>query len=235
MDVRDGKSVISRIAGRAAVVAGFAVATVAMLAAPALAHTEIELTPARAGAANATMKVTAEAENTKAGIKSVRMVLPPGITASQVTLAKGPTGWALQPTSDGFTVTGPTLKVKTDAEFTVTIAQVPADAKVLTFKTLVTYSNGDVDRWIGAAGDSNPAPFVSLAPAPSSTVASPSPSAVATGAAAAPSSPAVASSPAAPAGSSSVVGWVVAAIVVGLVVIGLVVWLMRRRGDRTTA
>src|SRR5262245_55667787 len=99
-----GRIVIPRILGRAAVVAAIATATVAGLAAPALAHTEIELNPARAGAVNATMKVAAEAENTKAGIKSVQMVLPAGITAQQVTLSKGPKGWALQATSDGFAV-----------------------------------------------------------------------------------------------------------------------------------
>jgi uncharacterized protein YcnI len=224
--------VITRILGRTAVLAGVTVATVAVLAAPALAHTEIEVTPAQAGAVNATMKVAAEAENSKAGIKSVRMVLPAGITADQVTLRKEPAGWALQRTTDGFTVTGPALKVKTDAEFTVTIAQLPVDAKVLTFKTLVTYSNGDVDRWIGAAGDANPAPFVSLAPAPSPTAASPSPSAVATSPAATPSSPA-ATSPATGGGSS--VGWLVATIVAGLVLIGVVVWLTRRRRNRTPA
>lgn len=130
----------------------------------------------------------------------------------------------MQPVSDGFTVAGPVLKVKTDAQFTVKIAQLPAAAKVLVFKTLVTYGNGDIDRWIGSAADSNPAPFVSLTPAPSATAASPSPSAIVTTTV---SSPAVT-------GSSSNTGWIVAAVAAALLVVGLVLWLARRGRNRTT-
>lgn len=219
----------SRILGRATVVAALATTAVAALAAPALAHTEIELTPAQAGAKNVTMKVTAEAESSKAGIKSVRIVLPAGITASQVTLEAGPSGWSLAPAEDGFTVAGAALKTKTDAEFTVKIAQLPADQTTLTFKTLVTYGNGDVDRWIGAPSDSNPAPVVNLAPAPSPSP-SPSPSP------AFPSSAPTASPATAAANSSSSgTGWIVAAVIAVLLVAGAVVWLSRRRRTQPPA
>jgi hypothetical protein len=116
----------------------------------------------------------------------------------------------------------------------VKIAQLPVDATVLTFKTLVTYTNGDVDRWIGAAADSNPAPFVSLTPAASPTVASPSPSAVATTAASSPS--AVTATATAAGGTSSSAGWIVAAVVAAaLLILGVVVWLARRGRNRSAA
>lgn len=213
---------ISRIIGRAVLTVATAGA-VALWAGPALAHTEVELEPAQAGASNVTMKVTAEAESSKAGIASVQMVLPAGITPDQVSLAEGPSGWTLQPTTDGFTVSGTTLKVKTDAAFTVKIAKLPTDASTLTFKTLVKYSNGDVDRWIGAPSDSNPAPTVNLAPAPTPSP-SPSPS---------PPAPTTAAASPAPAASTSDspgnTGWIVAAAIAVLLVGGAIVWLVRRR------
>ncbi|GHJ47039.1 hypothetical protein Cs7R123_43810 [Catellatospora sp. TT07R-123] len=225
---------LGRVLGRVAVVAAAGAVAVAVMALPASAHTEIELKPAQAGATNATLKVNAEAESDAAGIKSVQMVLPEGITPAEVTLASGPAGWALKPTGDGFTVAGPALRTGTDAAFTVTLAQLPAAATVLVFKTLVTYGNGDVDRWIGAASDSNPAPFVSLKPAAASPSAVPSASALApTGSAAA--SPQVSASAAADSASPSNTGWIATAVVVALLVAGAAVWLVRRGRSGTAS
>ena len=50
---------------------------------------------------------------------------------------KGPDGWKLAPTSRGYTVSGPKLAVGEDAEYVVTVRQLP-DAKSLVFKTLQT-------------------------------------------------------------------------------------------------
>src|SRR5690242_13114524 len=148
--------------GRIAIVAAFGAAALIGLATPALARAQVVLTPARPSAANVTMRVAVDAVQSRSGIRSVRMVLPAGITAKQLTLVKGPQGWTLRPTSDGFTVSGPTLRWKTDAEFTVRLARLPANVRVLTFKTYVTYGNGHVEQWIGAAGAANAAPFVRL-------------------------------------------------------------------------
>jgi hypothetical protein len=87
---------------------------VLLLGSPAFAHTEIEVDNPQGGATGVTMTVTAEAENDSAGIASVRMVLPAGITPAQVSLVSGPTGWTLTPGPDGFTVAGAPLAVKTD-------------------------------------------------------------------------------------------------------------------------
>jgi uncharacterized protein YcnI len=216
-------------------------ATLAMLAAlvamlvfarPALAHTEIELNHPQAGATNVTMNVTAEAENDKAGIASVRMVLPDGIAPSQVSLASGPAGWTLSPLPDGFTVGGPALATHTDAKFAVKLAQLPATATTLAFKTLVAYANGAVDRWIEIPSTSNPspanpAPVVTLQP-----VAAPPTSATPTAGAASPSAAPTSAAPqAGNAKPASAVGWWLGGLAV-LVLAALVAVLVVRRRRR---
>lgn len=94
-------------------------------------------------------------------------------------LAKAPFGWRLSHNPDGFTVAGPALRVGQDAVFAVTVAQLPSDATELPFKTLETYGDGRVDRWIeipeaGKPAPANPAPVLKLKPAtPVPTSASP--------------------------------------------------------------
>ncbi len=167
---------------RALTIAATGLVGVLLLASPAAAHTEIELDHATAGATNVTMSVTAEAESSKAGIASVAVQLPAGITPDQVSLVSGPSGWALTTTADGYQVAGASLKTGVDAAYKVRVAKLPDTPGVLTFKTVVTYANGDADSWIGAPGADNPAPTVSLAPgavtsASASPTASPTPSA----------------------------------------------------------
>jgi uncharacterized protein YcnI len=210
-----------RITRRAGVVAATCMATVLALAAPAFAHTEIQLDPAQAGAAGAVMKVKSEAESDTAGIASVQIFMPQGMDP-KVTLVSGPDGWKAQVGPDNVTVSGPALAKKVDAEFSLKLGQLPTTESVLTFKTLVTYSDGKVDRWIGAPGSDNPAPTVSLAPA----------AAVETTAPIKPSNAeniAPASSVAEPASSSNTTAWwLVGAIVVAMVAAGAV-WVARRR------
>jgi uncharacterized protein YcnI len=181
------------------VMAGLAVAA---LAGPALAHVEVSADKTQAGATDVTLTFTGEAENPKAGIKTERVVLPEGIAPTDVTLVKAPAGWTFARRSDGFTVGGKALRTGTDAVWSVKIARLPADATRLSFKTLETYGDGEVDRWIeiqepGQAEPDHPAPLLTLkaaAPtAPATTAAEPSaapvvPSAVATTAQAAPAS-----------------------------------------------
>ncbi|MEV0807646.1 DUF1775 domain-containing protein [Micromonospora sp. NPDC050200] len=176
-----------RIAGparslRVALAAAAGVAIAVALAAPASAHVEVVADKPQAGARDVTITFTGEAESTSAGIQSERVVLPSGISPQQVRLAKAPTGWKLSGSPDGFTVAGPPLKVGQDAVFAITVAQLPSDATELPFKTLETYSDGTVARWIeipqpGQPEPANPAPVLKLKPAAAApTGASPTPS-----------------------------------------------------------
>ncbi|GIE36266.1 membrane protein [Actinoplanes italicus] len=146
------------------------VAAAALLAAPAFAHVEVEADKAQAGAANVTLTFHGEAESQSAGIVSERVVLPQGIKPADVTLVKAPRGWTFTSSADGFTIAGPALKVGQDAEFAVTVTQLPTDATTLSFKTVETYSDGKVSRWIdlpeeGQPEPESPAPTITLKPA----------------------------------------------------------------------
>ncbi|WP_186356877.1 DUF1775 domain-containing protein [Streptomyces sp. SLBN-118] len=72
------------------------------------------------------------------------------------------------PSEDGSTVGGKALATRTDAVHSITVTQLP-DAKSLAFKTIETYGDGTVDRWIelpgGGAEPENPAPVLALKPA----------------------------------------------------------------------
>jgi uncharacterized protein YcnI len=219
---------MSRWAGRVgAVVAGLLAAL--MVTGIAYAHVEVEAEPAVGGSANAVVTFSAEAESSTAGIASVRVVLPAGIAPSDVTLAKAPAGWTLTATADGYEVRGRALPKGTDAVHSVTVARLPNVAE-LTFKTLVTYSNGSVDRWIGGKSDESPAPVLALTlgPEPTPTTAAPT---------SAPATTAPASVPAAPASAASDAGgnaWVwlllgALALVVVVVVVAMAGAILTRR------
>jgi LPXTG-motif cell wall-anchored protein len=222
----------SRLTARIGVVAAAATALVLVLASPALAHVKVSADKPQAGATDVTVQFDAEAESDEAGAKSIQVSLPEGVAPGDVSYVSGPTGWALTATADGYTVAGGTLKVHQDVTYKIKIAKLPATATSLAFKTIVTYGNGDADRWIeipvaGQAEPPHPAPVLALQPAavvPSSaapTSAAPS---------VAPTS-AVATTPAAATksgGGSSALWWVLAAIAVVLVA-GGGYWLLRRR------
>ncbi|GAA2248126.1 MULTISPECIES: DUF1775 domain-containing protein [Streptomyces] len=161
--------------------AAFAVAVAT--AVPAAAHAEVEAEGARALDQNVELTFSAESESASAGISKLEVILPKGITPQDVTYEEGPEGWKFAPTGRGYTVSGPKLAVGEDAEHAVTVRQLP-DAKELVFKTLQTYSDGKVDRWIGleeeAEGDGHghghPAPRLELkAAAPGAELVSASP------------------------------------------------------------
>jgi uncharacterized protein YcnI len=210
-------------------VAGLAVAA---LATPALAHVEVSADKTQAGATDVTLTFNGEAENPKFGIMTERVVLPSGIAPADVSPVKMPSGWKYTPNSDGFTVGGKALKIGTDAVWSVKIAKLPADQTRLSFKTLETYGDGDVVRWIeiqeaGQDEPDNPAPLLVLKPA-ASTPAAPS-AAPSTAAAAAPATP-QAQTPVASNSSSTWWIWVIVAVIV---VVGGGLLLMRRRSSRT--
>jgi hypothetical protein len=214
------------------VVAGLAVVG---LAGPALAHVEVSADKTTAGASDVTLTFTGEAENPAAGIQSERVVLPQGIAPASVTQVKVPAGWSFTKAADGFTVGGKALKAGTDAVWKVKIAKLPDGQTRLSFKTLETYGNGDITRWIeiqepGQTEPDNPAPLVTLKPGsapadvPSSSPDSATPTIVVT------SAPAVAAAPASDKGSSH---WWIWVVVAALVLIALVLSFVRGQRARS--
>ncbi|KOV99539.1 membrane protein [Streptomyces sp. NRRL B-1140] len=152
-------------------------------AGPAAAHAEVEAEGARALDQNVELTFSAESESAAAGISKLEVVLPKGLVPQDITYEEGPKGWKFAPTGRGYTVSGPKLAVGEDAEYVVTVRQLP-DAKELVFKTLQTYSDGKVDRWIGLEeeaeggghGHGHPAPRLELkAAAPGAKSVSPTP------------------------------------------------------------
>jgi hypothetical protein len=221
-----------RTAARAGVVAA-AIGLVLAVAAPALAHVEVSADKPQAGASDVTVHFDAEAESDAAGIKSAQVVLPAGIAPTDVSYVSGPAGWTLTNTADGYVVAGPTLAVHKNAVYEVKIATLPATATSLAFKTVVTYGNGDADRWIeipvaGQAEPPHPAPVLALQPA--APVASSAPPSSAAAAAPSSAAPSVATTVTASkgGGGSSALWWVLGAIVVVLAA-GGGFWLLRRR------
>ncbi len=149
-------------------------------AGPAAAHAGVTASDPRALAENVTLSFTSEAESDSAGIAELRVVLPKGIAPDAVTLKDAPEGWKLTATPDGYSIGGAALAIGTDAEYSITVRQLP-DEKSLAFKTLETYGDGKVSRWIevptGGEKVDNPAPVLELkAPAPGAEPVAPSPS-----------------------------------------------------------
>lgn len=218
-------------------VAFLAVATGTMattlFGAPAWAHVTVDADNPEAGARNVTVAFVGEAESSKAGIASEQVFLPAGISPHDVRLAKAPAGWTLTATADGYTVAGKALPVAENATYSVTITQLPASATELAFKTIETYGDGSISRWIeipvaGQPVPDNPAPVLTLKPAaaPAATTApAPTPTTLAETATAEPlSSPAAAA-----AGGSATGWWIAAAVVAVLAATGAALMLARRR------
>ena len=209
---------------------------VLVAAGPAAAHVEVSADKNRAGATDVTLTFHGEAEN-PSGIKSERVVLPEGIAPADVTLVKAPAGWTFQATADGFTVGGKALASGKDAEWKVKVAKLPDGETRLSFKTLETYADGEVSRWIevqeeGKDEPDNPAPLITLKPGPSTAPAtaapSAAPSATAPAASAAPSPAAtIVAEPVADQGSSRWWLWLLIVVVLGGAALATV--LIRRR------
>jgi hypothetical protein len=222
---------------RTMTVGGVAALAVAGLALPAFAHVEVSSDKDRAGATDVTLTFSGEAENPNAGIRLERVVLPDGIAPAAVTLVKAPAGWSFTRTADGFTVGGKALKTGTDAVWSVRVARLPADATRLSFKTLETYGDGEIDRWIeiqepGQPEPDNPAPLLKLKPA-TTTATSPSAAAAPSSEPAAAPAASAAAVDAAVAGRTSSTWWIWPAVIV-LLVAGARLLLGRRRGSRST-
>ncbi|MEU1166226.1 DUF1775 domain-containing protein [Streptomyces sp. NPDC005921] len=121
-----------------------------------------------------------EAESDSAGFTELRVVLPEGISPGDVSLGDAPEGWKLTAASNGYTVAGPALKPGVDAEHSIKVKQLP-NARELVFKTVETYSDGEISRWIelptGGKEPEQPAPVLKLkAAAAGAASLAPSPS-----------------------------------------------------------
>ncbi|MEU9337848.1 DUF1775 domain-containing protein [Streptomyces sp. NPDC048290] len=233
---------------RLATIGALVVAAVAVATGPASAHTEVQAQNARALAENVTLDFHAASESDASGITKLEVILPEGLTPADIRFDEGPKGWTYATTSRGYTVSGPELAVGADAEFSVTVRQLP-DAEQLVFKTLQSYADGQIDRWIeledtGEDGDGHghPAPTLKLAPAaPGATpiAPTPSPTPTPTEAPAASPSPSTSASTEQTAAdataddgdgglSTGAVAGIAAAV---LVVLGAGAWWLRRRGS----
>ncbi|MFJ9629668.1 DUF1775 domain-containing protein [Streptomyces sp. NPDC101175] len=156
---------LTRVGRRVALAAAVALTAALATAVPAAAHAEVEADRPRALAENVTLSFVSEAESSSAGFTALRVVLPEGIAPGDVTLGEAPKGWKLTAASDGYTVSGPALKPGVDAEHEIDVRQLP-DAKELVFKTVETYSDGKISRWIelptGDKEPEQPAPVLKL-------------------------------------------------------------------------
>jgi uncharacterized protein YcnI len=212
---------------------GATAAAIVGWAAPAFAHVEVEADKTQAGATDVTVTFSAEAESNSAGVASLAVTLPPGIAQTDVTFVSGPAGWTLTPSSSGYTVGGPALPVGRNVSYVIKIAKLPTDQATLPFKTLQTYTDGRVDRWIDIQQPGQPEVDM---PAPTLQIQGAVP---ATSAPATPTTAPEASTPTVTAatasgtndnsGSSAV--WLLAGgFALLAVIVGLSLWL-RRRGS----
>ncbi|MFF8381864.1 DUF1775 domain-containing protein [Streptomyces sp. NPDC015661] len=155
--------------GRPTLVAAAALTASVALATPASAHVEVEAEGARALAQNVQLSFTAESESPSAGITKLEVILPAGVAPADITFKEGPKGWKFTTTDRGYVVAGPAVKAGEDAAYAVVVRRLPK-AGSLAFKTLQSYSDGRIDRWIEleqshGAGHGNSAPVLELAPA----------------------------------------------------------------------
>ncbi|WP_433041073.1 DUF1775 domain-containing protein [Dactylosporangium sp. CS-033363] len=152
----------------AAITAGLT--AVLLPAVPAAAHVTVSADNPQAGARNVAITFTGEGESSKAGISAERVALPPGIAIGDVQLVAAPAGWTFSAGTDGYTISGPALRPRADAVHTIRVARLPLETRTLAFKTLETYSDGSVARWIdlpepGNPEPQHPAPLLTLHPA----------------------------------------------------------------------
>lgn len=209
-------------------------------AGPAAAHVEASAEGAQAGTGPVVVDFLAEAESTTAGIVGVKVQLPAGISPDDVALAEGPTGWTLTPTADGYEASGPNIGPGVDLEYSITIAQLPPDATELPFKTLLRYSDGREDAWIELPTEGNPnpeqpAPTITVAPAPPAATTAPS-SAAPTPSADSPSNPSAEPVEAAEtsAGDGGSTWWIVVVAIAAIAVLAGALWFWRSRSSRAS-
>jgi uncharacterized protein len=153
-----------------AVVAVVVTGVVMLTAGAAFAHVEIEREGevTAQGVVNASLSVPNESETN--ATTSVQLVFPESPKLKNAT-AENVNGFTatVQKNADGdvesITWSGGTVSGDEDAEFPVTIGDVPADTDTVEFKALQTYDDGTVVRWIdptpeGGEEPEHPAPIL---------------------------------------------------------------------------
>lgn len=201
--------------------------------APAGAHIEVGVAPARALATDATVTMLAESEPVTAGVGEAADPLPQGLVADDLRLTSGPGRWRLTGSGSVAEIGGPALPVGADPMVVLRVRQ-------LVLKTLQTYGDGRTDSWIevavpGGEEPDNVAPTVALAPAvagatPTTVPATPT-SPTTAPASPTTSAPTVTATPTPAAesdGGGSAARWLGAAVVLGLLTGGVVAWRRRR-------
>ena len=160
----------------------------AVLAGPASAHVTLHSADATQGGSDALVAVRVPNEEDKATTTQVELDLPADTPLLGV-LVQPTAGWQFQVTrttlpkpitTDDGTITdyvskvvwtGGSIPVGGYQDFNLDVSRLPS-VPTVTVKALQTYSNGDIVRWIelpAAAGQpapTNPAPTLTLAPAP---------------------------------------------------------------------
>lgn len=163
-----------------------AVAAIAALAAvPGAAGAHVTVHPETAPADSYTridFRVPNEEEN--ASTKSVKVQFPAGIYATsyqsipgwKVTVSTTKLATPVKMEDDTlttqtkeveFTATGGGIEPGQFQDFGLSISTPDKSGEALKFPAVQTYSNGDVVRWIGAAGSESPAPLLTLTAAES--------------------------------------------------------------------
>jgi uncharacterized protein len=241
---------------RAGVLLAVGATTLLVAALPAAAHVTISPTSVPQGS-DATLTFNVPNEKDNATTTKVVVAMPEGQPIASVAVAAVP-GWTVQVTkaklakpvqSDEGPVTEavsrvtwtatPAAAIKPGqfAQFSISAGPMPSVDQVL-FKTLQTYSDGTVVRWIqaqtGSQEPANPAPALALSPATGDAAASPSPSvspSSASGSAAA--TPPADQATSAAASDDTSRGLAIAALVAGVVAfllaLGALVLAVRRR------
>ncbi|MBD0740967.1 YcnI family protein [Streptomyces sp. CBMA152] len=175
---------LRRALSRSAVVAGLAAAGVLTATGAAFAHVTVHADNAAKGATDGVLTFRVPNEESGADTTKVQVVVPTDHPVlSMLVTPEG--GWTAQVTTtklktpvktdDGtiseavseITWTGGAIKPGQYMDFHVAYGQLPDNADQLTFKTLQTYSDGKVVRWIdesrpGQDEPANPAPVLKL-------------------------------------------------------------------------
>lgn len=188
---------LASVLTRATVVAAAAAAaTSLMFATPAFAHVTVhpETMPAGSGDIELTFRVPNERDN--ANTVGLQVFFPSNIPLLTVNVLPIP-GWigkvtTQTPSKPIQSADGPVNQVVTDItwtatgggiapgqyqDFDISAGQAPLQPGAVTFKTLQTYSSGEVVRWIQVATNQNANPDT---PAPVLTLTSPTPTKVVT-------------------------------------------------------
>lgn len=177
----------NRIARRVAVVGGVAASAVVLLAGPALAHVGVQPVGEAAKGGYATVNFKVPNERDDASTVKLEVNFPTEHPLASVAPQAVP-GWKIVVTKSklakpielhGKQITEAVSKVTWTAtgdakiapgyfqQFPLSVGQLPEDADQLVFKTLQTYDNKEVVRWIdapteGGAEPESPAPVLAL-------------------------------------------------------------------------